>query len=201
MENRRKRQEKESSGDNPLFDDIHAYLGKRALTPFHLETLTQQLPTAPEALVRRFSFRLPPVAADGRPQAGISWLAVEDMPDGLFSRYMRANKMVSGLILLTINPEAKSTLAKDDVLKRFSREHQGLPLADYAKGILLDFDLHDVYVCLEARLLENYAQLIASRKADDQEEPLVIRDKESLWQMVEICDSLLSTVGSLLEES
>ena len=112
----------------------------------------QTFPEVPPHLIRRFHLRQP------GPQDGESWIPWEAFPDGLFQRVEMADECKRKIYQAHRYDEktGESNLTPKIVRRIFARERPHL-LRAYGP-FAGDFDLHDVYVCAEATLLQFYAR-------------------------------------------
>lgn len=116
-----------------------------------VDPLRYRLAEAPPALIRRFLLRPP-----SRPEDGASWIAWRELGD----HYARVSAADECRRLLSQEHQfnhdlAQGTLTADVVWEVYE---DCRPILCNSRGRAVDFDLHDVFVCTEAELLELQAQ-------------------------------------------
>lgn len=127
-------------GVNELFDNI-------AFLPEY------PLPEAPPDLERRFWFE--------KPAEGESWLPWRVLPDDIFSRVASAAECARKIYQFNLKKKdtytGATTLTPDAIRDVYRQEyaHCVFPRNRWAEHTV-QFDLHDVYLCIEAKLVERY---------------------------------------------
>ena len=114
----------------------------------------QTFPEAPLQLIRRFYHQQP------GPQDGESWIPWGDLPSDLFWRASVADECKRRIYQAHQYNEktGESNLTPEMVQGIFERERPRLLRSNGSFAVGSDFDLHDVYVCAEATLMEFYAK-------------------------------------------
>ena len=111
-------------------------------------------PEAPPHLKRRFWLRKP------GPEDGPSWIPWQDLPSDLFWRANLADECKRKIYQAQRidRKTAESSLTPEGILTIFERERPKIIRAHGVFASGMEFDLHDVYTCAEADILEYYTR-------------------------------------------
>jgi hypothetical protein len=155
---------------------VEAYLQDIAIDP------VDGLPEPPPNLIRRFWIAKPSAAA------GEYDIPLIDLPDELAARAIDANQMSCELTYhhsFTYDVDTDiTTMTPQDVLVLLNKPPETVDLDTQG-----DFDLHDVYSCMEARLLRE----IEKRKRHDPD------NQHLSWYECQLM-SALKVVGEVIDE-